>query len=44
LADLAVDELTEMVTMDTDRANQLIMAARAPWFAKADKPRGLHER
>jgi len=34
LADLAVDELTELVIMDTDRANQLIMAARAPWFAQ----------
>jgi N utilization substance protein A len=34
LADLAIDELTEMVAMDTDRANQLIMAARAPWFAQ----------
>jgi len=32
LADLAVDDL-EMVDMDTERAKQLIMAARAPWFA-----------
>jgi len=33
LADLAVDDLVEMVDMDTERAKQLIMAARAPWFA-----------
>lgn len=33
LADLAVDDLVEMVEMDTERAKQLIMAARAPWFA-----------
>jgi transcription termination/antitermination protein NusA len=34
LAELAVDELTEMAAMDTERAKQLIMAARAPWFAQ----------
>jgi N utilization substance protein A len=33
LADLDADELMEMTGMDEDRANQLIMAARAPWFA-----------
>ncbi len=33
LADLAVDELVEMTGMDAERANALIMAARAPWFA-----------
>ncbi len=33
LADLAVDELVELTGMDEERANQLIMAARAPWFA-----------
>ncbi|MEO8767293.1 MAG: transcription termination factor NusA [Nitrosospira sp.] len=33
LADLAVDDLVEMVEMDVERAKQLIMAARAPWFA-----------
>jgi N utilization substance protein A len=32
LADLATDELTEMTGMDADRANQLIMKAREPWF------------
>ena len=33
LADLDTDELIEMTGMDADRANQLIMTARAPWFA-----------
>jgi N utilization substance protein A len=33
LADLAVDELVELIGMDADRANALIMTARAPWFA-----------
>jgi N utilization substance protein A len=33
LADLAVDDLVEIVEMDAERARQLIMAARAPWFA-----------
>jgi transcription termination/antitermination protein NusA len=33
LADLAVDDLVEMVEMDVERAKQLIMAARAPRFA-----------
>ena len=33
LADLAVDELMELITIDEDRAKQLIMTARAPWFA-----------
>jgi N utilization substance protein A len=32
LADLAVDDLMEMVEMDTERAKNLIMTARAPWF------------
>jgi N utilization substance protein A len=32
LADLDTDELTEMTGMDGERANQLIMTARAPWF------------
>jgi N utilization substance protein A len=34
LADLAVDDLVEMTEMDEERAKQLIMAARAPWFAE----------
>lgn len=33
LADLDAEELIEMTGMDEDRANQLIMEARAPWFA-----------
>jgi len=33
LADLATDDLVEMTAMDQERAKQLIMAARAPWFA-----------
>jgi transcription termination/antitermination protein NusA len=32
LADLGVDELTEMTGIDTERAGRLIMAARAHWF------------
>jgi N utilization substance protein A len=32
LADLDVDELVELTGMDAERANTLIMAARAPWF------------
>jgi N utilization substance protein A len=33
LADLAVDELSEMTGIDADKAKTLIMAARAHWFA-----------
>jgi N utilization substance protein A len=33
LADLAVDDLVEMIGMDEERAKTLIMTARAPWFA-----------
>lgn len=33
LADLAVDDLVEMTGMNDERAKQLIMTARAPWFA-----------
>ena len=32
LADLDGDELMEMTGMDAERANKLIMTARAPWF------------
>jgi len=32
LADLDTDELVELTGMDGERANQLIMTARAPWF------------
>lgn len=34
LADLAVDDLVEMFEMDADRAKELIMKARAHWFAE----------
>jgi N utilization substance protein A len=36
LADLAVDELSELTGMDAERAKGLILAARAHWFA--DEP------
>jgi N utilization substance protein A len=32
LAELAVDELIELVKMDEEKAKVLIMTARAPWF------------
>jgi N utilization substance protein A len=32
LAELAVDELVELTNMDAERAKELIMTARAPWF------------
>jgi len=35
LADLAADDLVEMIEMDVERAKELIMAARAPWFAES---------
>jgi len=34
LADLATDELIELVDIDVERANALIMKAREPWFAE----------
>jgi len=34
LADLAVDDLVEMIEMDAERAKELIMKARAHWFAE----------
>ena len=33
LAELATDDLVEMTGIETERAKQLIMTARAPWFA-----------
>jgi len=36
LADFATDDLVELTGLDTDRAKQLIMAARAPWFAETN--------
>jgi N utilization substance protein A len=35
LADLDTDELTELTGMETERASQLIMTARAPWFKES---------
>ncbi len=35
LAELAVDELVEMSGIDEQRAGELIMAARAPWFEES---------
>jgi transcription termination/antitermination protein NusA len=32
LADLAVDDVVELIGIDSQRASDLIMAARAPWF------------
>jgi N utilization substance protein A len=32
LADLAVDELSELTKLDEEKAKKLIMAARAHWF------------
>jgi N utilization substance protein A len=36
LADSATDDLVESTGLTADRAKQLIMAARAPWFAEAN--------
>jgi N utilization substance protein A len=33
LAELSVDDLTEIAAVDDQRAGELIMTARAPWFA-----------
>ena len=38
LADLAVDELSEMTGMEEEKAKTLIMAARAHWFAEETAP------
>ena len=35
LAECATDELVEMVGIDEERAAELIMTARAPWFAES---------
>ena len=37
LADLAVDELTEMTGIDAERAKALITTARAHWFAEEEQ-------
>jgi len=36
LADLAVDELSEITGMDAEAAKKLILAARAHWFAAGE--------
>ncbi|HKU70690.1 MAG TPA: transcription termination factor NusA [Burkholderiales bacterium] len=36
LADSATDDLVELTGLGADRAKQLIMSARAPWFAEAN--------
>jgi N utilization substance protein A len=38
LADLAVDELSEMTGMDAEKAKTVIMAARAHWFTDEPAP------
>jgi N utilization substance protein A len=43
LADLAVDELSELTGMDEERAKGLIMAARAHWFAAEAQPDAVHK-
>ncbi len=37
LAELSVDDLTELTGVDETRAAQLIMTARAPWFASEEQ-------
>jgi N utilization substance protein A len=37
LAEQSVDELMEIEGMDEERAARLIMKAREPWFADADR-------
>lgn len=37
LAELAVDDLLDIIELDREKAGQLIMAARAPWFAEEKK-------
>jgi transcription termination/antitermination protein NusA len=34
LADQGTDDLVELTGLEAERAKQLIMAARAPWFAE----------
>ena len=36
LADYAADDLVELAGLDAERAKELIMAARAPWFAETN--------
>ena len=43
LADQAVDDLLELEGMEVDRAAQLIMTAREPWFAEAPSKSGVSD-
>jgi len=36
LADCAADDLIELTGLEDVRAKELIMAARAPWFAESN--------
>jgi N utilization substance protein A len=36
LADLSIDELTELTGMDEEQAKALIVVARAHWFAEEE--------
>ena len=36
LAECATDELVEMTGIDAERASELIMTARKPWFEEAE--------
>jgi N utilization substance protein A len=36
LADFGTDDLVELTALDAERVKQLIMAARAPWFAETN--------
>jgi N utilization substance protein A len=40
LAELSVDDLTEMAGIEDERAGELIMTARAPWFAEEEDQQG----
>jgi N utilization substance protein A len=44
LADLAVDELSEMTGIEAERAKGLIMAARAHWFEAEAQPQAKEAR
>ena len=37
LAELAVDELTEIIPISAEAAGKIILAARAPWFDNSEK-------
>lgn len=37
LAELAVDDLLDIIELDREKAGKLIMSARAPWFVEEKK-------